>query len=55
MYLFQYEMSNDRGWPYEVTVGGTTMAEALAAFHRYCEDGPHMGVRVRITDIKEVI
>ena len=54
MYTFTYEM-DDRGWPYEVTVGGVSMKEALDEFHRFCEDGPHMGVRVRITDIKEVI
>ena len=50
MYTFTYEISGDKGWPYEVTVGGTTMAESLEAFHRFCEDthggavqepGPH--------------
>jgi len=55
MYLIQYELWCDKGWPYEVTVGGTTMAEALDEFYRFCQDGPHMGVRVRLTDIKEVI
>ncbi len=50
MYIFSYEINRT---PFEVTVSGKTMAEALDEFHRFCEDGPHCGVRVRLTDIKE--